>query len=275
MKFDLHIHTHYSDGNFNPKEVIDLAIEKGLDGIAITDHDSIQGIKEAMEYKQNFPNFYIIPGIEFSCTYHEEEVHILGYFMNYQSNELLAITDRLRKLRIQRSKDMVKKLNEIGVNIYYEDVESIGKGDFVGRVHIAKALIQGKYVSSVPEAFDTYLDKGRSAYVKRQSLTIEEAINFIQGESGLSIIAHPGLIKDKKAIEYCIDKGIDGLEAFHSKHSHEEALEFKDLAISKGLIATAGSDCHGRMVDGELLLGKYYINIDKIPKIKEKLKELS
>lgn len=268
MYFDLHVHTNHSDGIFSPQKVIELAIKKGLCGIAITDHDTITGIIPALEYCKNFNDFTIIPGIEFSTVKNEEEVHILGYFINPFDDGILEITDKLKKSRYNRSIKMIEKLNDLGINIILEDVLEISGGELIGRPHIARALINKGYVNSIDEAFNKYLDKGKPAYVERFKLTTEEAISIIKNSGGYAVLAHAGLLKNKEIIEYCINLGIDGLECIHSKHEALDTEYLKVIAKTNNLIITGGSDFHG---DNLEILGKYYIDINTIPKFKERI----
>jgi|SRR5690625_287947 len=268
----MHVHTYYSDGIFSPKEVVEKAVQLGLDGIAITDHDTVLGVKEAIDASKEYPNFSVIPGIEFSCIHEDEEVHILGYFINYESLELEKILDKLNSARRNRTGKIVAKLNQLGMDIEEKDVLEIGKKNFTGRVHVAKALIKKGYVSSVEEAFEKYLERGQPAYVERESLSINKAIRLINSLGGVSILAHPGLLKKRdKIIKYCIDAGILGLECIHSKHRKEDVEGLKRIVQENNLIATGGSDCHGRKIDGEILLGRYYCDLNKIPEMKGRL----
>lgn len=268
MYFDLHVHTNHSDGMFSPEKVIDLARERNLQGIAITDHDTVSGIDIAMDFSKNYKNFKVIPGIEFSTIFNDEEVHILGYFINHQDPNILDITDKLRKSRLTRGISMVKKLNDLGFQVNIDEVIEISGGELIGRPHIARVLVSKGYVANIEEAFSRFLDRGKPAYVERYRITIEEAISIICNSGGYAILAHPGILKDKSIIEYCIDKGINGIECIHSKHNKLDSDYLKVIANTNSLIITAGSDFHG---DNMEILGKYYIDINTIPKFKERI----
>ena len=269
MKFDLHVHTNHSDGRLSPSKMVALAVEKGLDGIAITDHDTTTGINEAIKESHQYSNFRVIPGIEFSCEHQDEDVHILGYFIDYTSNSINEVTKTLKMNRIQRSKQIIDKLNNLELNISLEDVKIFANEDNIGRPHIARALINKGYVYTIQEAFERYLKRGKPAYVKRQSLTIEESINLIKSNKGISVLAHPGLLKNRGIIDHCISLGIDGIECIHSKHSKEDTKLFYNIVENNNLIATGGSDCHGDSTNKPLLLGNYFIDIMNTPKLKE------
>ena len=270
MKFDLHVHTTFSDGLLTPEEVVDLAVQEGLDGVAITDHDTTKGIDRAIKRSTIYYNFTIIPGIEFSCVYKDEEVHILGYFIEYKSPELIKITDKLKNERIKRGYKIVDELNKTGLDINIDDVRKYAKNDFIGRPHIANALIHKGLANNVGEAFNKYLSKGKPGYVKRYKLSIEETIRLIHKIDGIAVLAHPGLLNEKGIINHVINSGIDGLEAIHSKHSKEESDTFIDISKKNDLIITGGSDCHGELINGEYSLGKYCININRIEALKRR-----
>lgn len=269
LKFDLHVHSNYSDGILSPKEIVDLAFIKNLNGIAITDHDTVSGLEEAIYYGKSYKNFHVIPGIEFGTIHNDEEVHILGYFIDYKNSKLINIIDELLNSRLNRTIKMINKLNELEVNITLEDIKKHTNNKNIGRPHIARAMIDKNYVKSIDEAFDKYLDRGRPAYVERFYLSIEETIKLIEDTNGISVLAHPGLLKDKKIIDYCISKGIRGIECIHSSHSYEEVEMFKGIAFENKLIITGGSDFHG---DGKRdKLGEYVIDINTIPEMKWRL----
>ena len=255
MKYDLHVHTIYSDGLLEPQEVVDLAVKRNMQGISITDHDTILGIQEAIDYSKKFKDFKIIPGIELGSIYNNEEVHILGYNFDYKDERIINTTQKLVNSRLDRGLKIIGKLNNLGIHISLEDVMKHVNKDLLGRPHIARALIDSKYVNSIGEAFDKYLNIGKPAYVERYHLSIEETIKLIDTLGGISVLAHPGLLKDKGIIDYCISQGIRGIECIHSKHSLKEYLIYKEIANRKNLIITGGSDFHG----DQMILGDFYI----------------
>lgn len=272
MIFDLHIHTNYSDGLLSPEEVIDLAIEKNLDGIAITDHDTVDGIETAIKYNSSLgKKLHIIPGIEFGSIENNGEVHILGYFIDYKSSEILDLSKELKKNRFRRSLKIVERLNHIGLDISMEDIDPLASEEIISRSHIAMALVQKNYVKDIDDAFNLYLNRGQIAYVEKLAPDIKTTINIIHRLGGIAVLAHPGLIKNKTIIKRCIDYNIDGIEAIHSKHSSNDVKYLLNIAKENNLIITGGSDCHGRIINGKYLMGKYYININHIPIMKERI----
>ncbi|RKD34503.1 PHP domain-containing protein [Thermohalobacter berrensis] len=271
-KIDLHVHTSASDSLLTPEEVIEWAVKKGIKGIAITDHDTVEGIDRAINKAKEYSQIMVIPGIEFSCDYKDEEIHILGYFIDYKSTQIKEVTKRLKDSRLKRGRKMIEKLSSMGFDISIKDIEDGISSDFIGRPHIARVLVEKGYADSVEEAFEKYINKGRPGYVKRKKLSIDESINLIHKTGGVAVIAHPGLIKNKDAINLVLQKGIDGIEAIHSKHTDEDIKYYKHIAEEFKLFITGGSDCHGKLVDGEPILGDFFTNLVQVKKMKEKSK---
>lgn len=267
MIVDMHTHTLYSDGLLSPKELIDFAIEKKLSGIAITDHDTVEALAEANIYASSKSDFILVPGIEFGCEYDEKEVHLLGYFIDYKHSDLIEVTQKLKESRVVRGEKIVEKLVNLGININIDDVRVFARDDYIGRPHIARALIEKNYVENINEAFDKYLKRGAPAYVERFQLSISDSIKLIKKISGISILAHPGLIEDIKIVDYVISLGIDGIECYHSKHTDRDTNEFLKLAKGNNLIITGGSDFHGE----EDILGNYYIDFNNSPILKRRV----
>lgn len=265
-KLDMHIHTTASDGKLTPIEVVELAIKKNLKGIAITDHDTVNGVIEAREYNQN--DIIIIPGIEFSCIKNNNEIHLLGYFIDYKNDNIINITNKIITHRKNRADKIIKKLNNIGVNIKVEDVLNESKGKSIGRPHIARVLINKNYVNSINEAFEKYLAKGRPAYVKRYKLSLQEGIDLIHNANGIAVIAHPGLLDNSINLKTLIHSyNIDGIEVYHSKHSENQEKQFYKIAINDNLIITGGSDYHGDRKEIAFDLGDKYIDVENIKEL--------
>lgn len=268
-KSDLHIHTTYSDGILSPNEVVSWAYKKNLTDISITDHDTVEGISEAIESSREF-NINVIPGIELSCVEQDEEVHILGYFIDYESEKIKEFTNTLKNAREDRNIKIIERLNKMDIDISVKDVEEISKEGNMGRPHIAKALINKGLVDTIDGAFKIYLSKGRPAYVERYKVSVKEAIDFIHSLGGAAVVAHPGLINNKKILNYVFKQDIDGIEAIHCKHDEDQIKIFLQLSEELNLIPTAGSDCHGYLEEGIPKLGEYYTNLDVAKLLKEK-----
>ncbi len=264
-KADLHIHTTASDGTLKPNEIVKWAYKKNVKAIAITDHDTVYGIDIAINEANKYNNLLVIPGIEFSCEYNDIEIHILGYFINYKSKILKKLTDKIIHSRKIRGEKIIKKLNKIGIEINIRDVENHSRNSrFIGRPHIARALIAKKYVNTINEAFEKYIGKDKPAYEPRYKLSINKAINVIHAIKGIAVLAHPGLIKDINPKEVFTNYKFDGIEVYHSKHKIEDIKKYEKLANEHNLIKTGGSDFHGEYIDGKPIIGNYYVQLENL-----------
>jgi len=240
---DMHVHTTASDGQLSPVEVVDYAISKGLSGVAITDHDTINGLQDAISYGK-LKGVIIIPGIELSTEYEGEEIHILGYKIDYANQELLETLNILKNERSHRAKKIIDKLQGLGMKITFQEVQAIAREGVIGRPHIAKILVGRGYVQTVQEAFEGYLNKGCPAYVPRYKLSPFDAVDLIKKAGGITVMAHPGLVNKPGLVEELIKHGIDGIEVFHPDHNNEQIKSFEELARKNRLYITAGSDFH-------------------------------
>ncbi len=250
MLYDLHVHTTASDGLLTPQQVMDAAVEMGLLGIAITDHDTVEGLEPALQYKVGKRlSIDFIPGIEMNTEAYGEEIHILGYFIDYKNTFLKQRLTEIRDSRYVRAKKIIDKLKVMGIKISFKEVEMAAQGDLIGRPHIAQVLKEKGYVFSIKEAFEKYIGKGRSAYVSRYKFLPEEAIELIKKAGGLPVLAHPGLLRDQGIIEKIICMGIKGIEVYYPEHSKLQVNEYIKLSREKNLLITGGSDFHG--TDGE------------------------
>lgn len=257
---DLHVHTTASDGLLNPKEVIQWASKKHLEAIAITDHDTIDGIEEAIYYgKKN--GIKVIPGIEINTDYKGLEIHILGYLIDYKEKWFQDLLKELRLARYNRAKKMVQKLQDLGLSITMKEVEANANAASIGRPHIARVLINNGWVKTMKEAFDEYIGKEGPAFVERYKITPCEAIKYISDCGGIPVLAHPGLIKDNSIIKELVNCGLQGLEVYHSKHDQNMVHLYNSIAKQYHLIITGGSDFHGSLHEGQPILGS--LNIDK------------
>lgn len=266
--FDLHTHTNCSDGLLTPKELVQKSSALGLSGIAITDHDSVDGIREAIIESRTIKNFKVIPGIELSCIEDDEEIHILGYFIDHESPALRDALIQIKNERWLRGEKILKKLELLGIKLPIGSIIAEAKTNgFIGRATIARNLIEHGYAHSITEAFNLFLDKDRPAYVERYDLRVKDAIELIHSIGGISVLAHPGLLLKRETVTFCIEKGIMGIECFHTKHSREDTEFFSKLCIRNGLLQTGGSDYHG----DEEILGTITIDLDQLPKLKERL----
>lgn len=265
IEYDLHIHTNASDGILSPEEIIDMAYKTKLKGISITDHDTLDGLAQAEVYlmEKQIPVEFI-PGIELNTEYKKIEVHILGYYINYKQQKLINYLAQIKKQRFERAKLMVEKLNNLGFYISFAQVERLIQGDSIGRPHIAMALIEKGYTSSIEEAFEKLLGQGKPAYVPRYKFLPQEAIALIKDAGGIAVLAHPGLINDKNTVDEILKMGLDGIEVFYPQHTQDEIDYFMRLCRNNKLTITGGSDFHGtselkiRNVIGICGLDEYY-----------------
>ena len=247
---DLHLHTTASDGVRSPSEIVNYAKTKGLQAIAVTDHDTIEGLEEAVTEGQRI-GFEVIPGIEISAEHSPGSMHLLGYYLDIHHpllNERLAY---LQKARAERNPKIVENLNRLGVKITYDEVVKASGGGQVGRPHFAQVLLDKGYVRTFQEAFDRFLKKGASAYVDKVRFRPAEAIHFIREAGGVAVVAHPNTlgVNGSKAFEVLllqlIREGLEGIEVHYPEHSPAETAQYKFLAEKHGLVITGGTDYHG------------------------------
>ena len=264
-KIDLHCHTSASDGELSAEELVDLAIKKRLKAIAITDHDSLDSLKKAIDYSKG-RNIEVVPGIELSCDdplFNQDKIDVLGLFIDYNNKSLVDLTEQTNKKRDQNKKEIIKKLNELGFDINFDDVKKTAKGTF-GRPHIAKFLLK-KYpnkFTSVRDVFDKCIGSGKPAFVKPEDFTpLNEVIRIIKESNGVAILAHPGVYSKEdsiKLINYFIDNEGDGIETYYPYHiicpelnmdekANSTLIEFyKNVAKSKKILESGGNDHHDK-----------------------------
>lgn len=258
MAADLHLHTTASDGTLSPAETVEAAIRAGLTGIAITDHDTVAGVAEAVRSAQG--RLRVVPGVEINTDAQVDgrwrEVHVLGYLLDPASPALDAELQTLRVARYERAQRIVERLAQLHLPVSFASVQRFAGGGPLGRPHIAQAMMEAGLVASVPEAFRLYLGLGRPAYVERYKLSPEEAVRLIHGAGGVAVLAHPGLIGDDSIIPPLIAAGLDGLEARYPEHGRREAKRYAAMARRYDLVVTGGSDAHGPGFPGRAAIGE-------------------
>ena len=272
---DLHTHSTASDGSMSPAELVRHAKEKGLSAIALTDHDTVDGVSEALGEGARV-GIEVIPGIEISADF-KPEMHILGYFPRINGyTDIRKELEAIRQGRDARNKKIINKLNELGIDIKLDEVKEVALGDVLGRPHIARVLINKGFVKSIDEAFDKYLSRDGLAYFKRFELKPEDGIRAIRNAGGLPVLAHPVFLRKTydemdKLLAELKGFGLAGIEAVYSENSKDETGNFLRLAIKYDLIVTGGSDFHGSFKPG-LELGSGRRNL-KVPyELLEKLR---
>lgn len=246
---------------------MDKALDFNLSAIAITDHDTVKGTEPAKEYAKG-KGLKVIPGVELSCIYKGIDVHILGYFKKPGIFEERLL--KFQRARIERAEEMVRRLSLEGVKIDMKRVLEIAENGAVGRPHIAQVLVEEGYANSIDDAFARFIGYHCKAYVPKLRMSIEEGIDLIKEFKGVSVLAHPAIYNNKRVIEYCIDKGIEGIEVWHPEHSKQDIEEFLELAKRKGLLITGGSDSHGGRKKQDFF-GKIKIEEKYLEKLEERL----
>lgn len=247
MSSDLHMHTSCSDGVLTPEELVQSAKEAGLNFIAITDHDTVDGICQLYEAGL-YPNtgIKIIPGIEFSAHHDASEIHILGYNIDIYNRELVERLNDVVEARWTRFSTMVAKLQALGYDISETDVLEIADGSTsISRSHIAQTMVHKGYCASVRETFEQLLNKGKPAYVSHYRLEPGEIIDLIKNSGGTPVLAHPKLVHDDALVEQLLKNGIEGIEAIYPKHDAEDTKRYLEMADKYHLLVTGGSDFHG------------------------------
>jgi predicted metal-dependent phosphoesterase TrpH len=255
-KVDLHIHTTASDGRFSPAEIVLKAQNSGLEYIAITDHDSVDGVVAAQETAGRLSGITVIAGVEINTDIPAGELHILGYFIEVDNRELTAGLERLRNSRVERAKRMVQKLNALGVKIDYRRVQELAGTGSVGRPHVAEAMLEKGYITTLKEAFNRYIGRNGPAYVERDKITPADATKLILQAQGIPVMAHPLTSENhEKLIAELKSAGLMGLEIYYNGYSLEQIDGLLTIAQNYDLISTGGSDFHGLDAAAEPPLG--------------------
>jgi predicted metal-dependent phosphoesterase TrpH len=253
---DFHTHTTASDGLLAPGDLVRLSVSRGLKILAITDHDSTEGIAEALATAAEYTGFTLVPGIEMSTDIPGDEIHVLGYFLDYQDPDFQVMLTNLRNARRDRGRMMVEKLHAMGMEIPWERVEKLAGDGSVGRPHVAQALIEMGCVSTFQEAFDRYIGRNGPAYVERAKLTPVEAIEMLVKARALPVLAHPAsqsnldeLLAQLKAA------GMLGIEVYYQDYDRNTCARLAAAAERHDLLKIGGSDFHGFGSERERLPG--------------------
>ncbi|KJU72678.1 PHP domain-containing protein [Clostridium baratii] len=267
-KVDFHVHTNFSDGLLSPKAVVKRASNNGVSILAITDHDTIDGISEAIE-ESKLHNIKIIPGIELSTNYNGESIHVLGYFKDdsYKEKEFVEFLDKIKNRRIHRAKEMIQKLKDVfNIEIKFEDVIKYGE-NVVARPHIAKAIIDAGYPYTQDYIFDNFIGKGKPAYIETTKITVKEGVDLLHKYNAIVFLAHPILINNSNISDF-LQFNFDGIEGVYFLNSKTQEKELLDFANKNNLLVSAGSDCHGDFINdtrhgdiGDMNLDENYINL--------------
>ncbi|MCI0488051.1 MAG: PHP domain-containing protein [Blastocatellia bacterium] len=273
---DLHSHTVYSDGSDTPRDLVAMAASRGARAIAITDHDTVAGLEEGRAAAERI-GIEFVDGIEISAEFSPGTMHILGYFINSGCARLKAQLEELKNARDRRNPEIAARLQSLGIDISYDEVERLAGNEIVGRPHFARILLDRGYVDSIQDAFDRFLAKGAAAYVEKKRLSPADSIDLIHRAGGVAVLAHPYQLKLSsleeldRLVEDLAALGLDGIEAVYSRHSQDQRDMYAEMAERHHLLITGGSDYHGtykpdiRLVEG---LGDLQVPYSLLEKIK-------
>ncbi len=259
-KLDLHCHTTASDGIKTPSRLIDYALSCNVEVLAVTDHDTIGGLAEAVAYASSM-GFTLIQGIEFSIDYSGGSFHLLGLNIDHNNRPLIDKTLHLQDVRDNRIYRIIEDLARHNIYIPVEDVLLESNGGAAGRPHVARTLVRHGYARDINEIFQKYLVKGKPGYVPKERISLSEAVSLIKGAGGIAVIAHPVSLNFRdfgvfeSLLRGFIDQGVEGIEVYSSMHKDSEVRKFKELAARYNLAVTGGSDYHG---DKHETLGYYH-----------------
>lgn len=274
-QIDLHVHSDKSDGTYTPAALVDYALQKGLSAFALTDHDTIAGLGEAISHAKNLP-VEVVPGIEFSTEYEKQDVHIVALYIRYETtafqNRLQAFVDS----RIRRNVKMCRNLQAAGIDITFEKLQDKYPGAVITRAHYAAYLLERGYVKSRAEAFDRYVGDHCKYYVPREKITPVQAVSFTLQSGGVPILAHPPLYhmgKDRldTLVKTLAKNGLMGIEALYSSYTGQDERDMFRLAKKYGLLCSGGSDFHGENKPGLDLgtgYGKLFVPDEFLDKIR-------
>ncbi|WP_018086437.1 PHP domain-containing protein [Desulfurispora thermophila] len=273
MQADLHVHTSASDGTDSPQQVVARAAELGLRALAITDHDTVQGIEPALLAAREY-GIEVIPGIELGTEISGREVHLLGYFINYRQEFFLEQLADFQQRRLTRVRKMTQRLNQLGFPVTMDRVLEIAGSGSVGRPHLARALLESGAVGSVEEAFEKWLGQDRPAYVPRFKYTPEEGVRLLRRAGGVPVFAHPALAGVDELIPRLVEEGLMGLEVYYPAHDANDVQRYLAFCRRYNLLATGGSDYHGALHREHNELGSATVDIQVVRAMEKMVAEL-
>ena len=251
IKVDLHLHSSSSDGLLPAGEVVSLAVEEGLSVMAITDHDTVSGVGDAVASGSEYPSLKVIPGIEFSVAYVSGDLHLVGLFIDHENTDLLKKVSELTGARADRGLRMVEDLRSKGINITYDEVIQEAEGGTIGKPHIARILIKHGYASDFQDVFSKYLEDGRPGFAPKKKAALEEALSLVKSSGGIPVLAHPASLNFenfntcREEIRRLYGMGVEGIEVYAAMHSESDVALFGFIAEEMGLMISGGSDFHG------------------------------
>lgn len=247
---DLHVHSSASDGSFTPSEVVELAKNAGITEFALTDHDTVEGVSEALTHAKEMGGITVIPGTELSCYYGSREIHIVGLFVNHEDEIFLSELQKLKEAREARNERMVQSFADAGIALTIEELKHGNPNSVITRAHFARVLVEKGYCKDKNEAFDKYLGIGCPFYLPKPKVTPEHVLPLITNAGGTAILAHPYSYKLSRSevealLDYLIPLGLSGMECYYSTYDNGQTQELRSMALSKELLVSGGSDFHG------------------------------
>ena len=237
---DLHLHSYFSDGTFAPEEIADRAKRAGLKAVALTDHDTVEGCERTATASAKEGIEFIV-GTELTAEHNDHELHVLAYLVDPQNSKLVSEIAKFQKVRQQRIREMVARINELNIPLNVDEVFALANCRSPGRPHVARALVKARLCGTLDEAFERFLKKGRPAWVPKAKMSALEAIELVHHAGGLAVMAHPGLNKTDESIPDLVAAGLDGIECFHTKHTPTMSEHYLAVARRHGLLVTGGS----------------------------------
>lgn len=249
-KVDLHTHSSASDGLYSPAALIDLALRSGISALAVTDHDSVDGLGEA-ETHAAAKGLTFVPGVEFSIDYPRGTFHLVGLCVDFRNRALAGALSELRKKRDSRGRRIVEDLRRSGVDISLEEVLDLAAGAALGKPHFARVMVRRGYGSSVQDIFRRYMTRGKPGDVEKEKVTFDTAVGIIKNAGGVPVLPHPASLEFDNledfevALKNLVARGLEGLECYAGMHTPEEAAGYLRIARAHGLLVTGGSDFHG------------------------------
>ena len=274
MRVDLHTHTTASDGLLPPATLVEEAARLGVGILAITDHDTTDGLEEALEAGYAL-GVEVIPGVEINTDVQGAEIHVLGYYIDYTRDWFQDALRHLRESRLDRAARMVARLATLGIQLDLQRVLALAHGGSIGRPHIARAMVEAGYISSPEEAFRLYIGRGGPAYVERERFPPEDAVRMILRAGGVPVLAHPGLSTRDGLVPDLIAAGLMGIEVYYPEHSPAQVQHYLHLARKFGLLTTGGTDYHGGDIAPRVQIGSVEVPLEVVEALKQRAKQQS